>query len=1055
MSMIGKIKKLQNGSKEYAFPVTVSDAVYVDMQTNLTTKLNTFTPTGTYKLDTFEQIKWGIKNDGTDSVNTTKGINNAISWALSNGYNHVVLPQGIYAVKPDWQMKTAIYLPSGIWFEMEDNCIVQMDTNSNPNYNIFLIDNVENVKLSGGSIKGDKLTHEFSISISDWVRGGINEDGSFNNDSTKIRSSVVYRLDNPDLLASWRLWKFPSTSPLASATAFNFHQYKKDAGNIDYYVGNRTDGVLASSSSGGRGWLLNPADQCTEMVFVIDISSFSLSDSDITSLSTTLDSSYATHEGGLGIYIGGSRFIEVFGIDISNCTGDAILTGRPDSRGNASNYTNKEEGNFIWIHGCDIHNCRRQGISLCGENDIFVYDNLIHDIGYADDGITAGKANQTAPGYGIDIESMVNGSGTPYEDPYYNKFGPQVNYRIYIKNNIFYNNFAGNIVNCDGTAVIIESNTFRGGKVYMYPTQQWCRYIDNYFFPAATGWNSKYPTYTVGNVYKIGDKVASSTLNYPYIYTCTSASGVTSTTEPTWLESSNVTDSVGNVWSGAFIGTQLTAMGDAVVSGNYAEGSQIIFQQPAGGYMINNKIKNGSFNVSDASYYFGMPTVDVTNSKFTVPSWTGGNGAKVCFEQWFGKVPTGIDPEIIYYTVNVSGNTFQVSTTLGGTPVTLSDAGTSGFHIARYNYGRIIVDGLYAENDWNNKNAYTGNTVTLNMAGGSVSNVVCKNTPLTITGQGSNYVGRPVSVNGITVMEASVSISNCNVNNIKAIRVKNDVLGGGLSLGNTNTYGRSNVSNSYFQGYGVILNNVITKDCTFIGGSINSVDTAPLATVTESYLENVKILMHFLTSSIPTFFKNTFKNIIIDAPTATFIDNVDLTTTLNDQRSTTTPSRGYFPLGKVWYNSNPTAGGYLGWVCTTAGYANNTPWVASLALASGYQINSGGHVYQAQNNGKTSPTSPAFPTSSGGNVVDNVGINTTWTGNTSYTVGALVIPSTTNGYYYECKTAGSSGSTEPTWSTSNGNTQTDGTVTWYVRGFITWKEVGTIATWKPFGLIST
>jgi len=57
----------------------------------------------------------------------------------------------------------------------------------------------------------------------------------------------------------------------------------------------------------------------------------------------------------------------------------------------------------------------------------------------------------------------------------------------------------------------------------------------------------------------------------------------------------------------------------------------------------------------------------------------------------------------------------------------------------------------------------------------------------------------------------------------------------------------------------------------------------------------------------------------------------------------------------------------------------------------------------------------------------------TWVKNTAYTVGDLVKATTYNSHSYLCTVAGTShATTEPTWSTTNGATQTDGTVTWKV-----------------------
>lgn len=54
----------------------------------------------------------------------------------------------------------------------------------------------------------------------------------------------------------------------------------------------------------------------------------------------------------------------------------------------------------------------------------------------------------------------------------------------------------------------------------------------------------------------------------------------------------------------------------------------------------------------------------------------------------------------------------------------------------------------------------------------------------------------------------------------------------------------------------------------------------------------------------------------------------------------------------------------------------------------------------------------------------------TWAANTVYTPGARVVPTVDNGKFLECVTGGTSGESEPTWDTTQGNTTADGGVTW-------------------------
>lgn len=60
---------------------------------------------------------------------------------------------------------------------------------------------------------------------------------------------------------------------------------------------------------------------------------------------------------------------------------------------------------------------------------------------------------------------------------------------------------------------------------------------------------------------------------------------------------------------------------------------------------------------------------------------------------------------------------------------------------------------------------------------------------------------------------------------------------------------------------------------------------------------------------------------------------------------------------------------------------------------------------------------------------------TNWEASTAYTLGQFVVPTAglENGFRYECTTAGTSGGTEPTWKTTEGETNTDDTVVWTCR----------------------
>jgi hypothetical protein len=82
----------------------------------------------------------------------------------------------------------------------------------------------------------------------------------------------------------------------------------------------------------------------------------------------------------------------------------------------------------------------------------------------------------------------------------------------------------------------------------------------------------------------------------------------------------------------------------------------------------------------------------------------------------------------------------------------------------------------------------------------------------------------------------------------------------------------------------------------------------------------------------------------------------------------------------------------------------------------------------------------------------------TWIQNTTYAVGDVIKATTYNSHSYKCTTAGTShATTEPTWSTTNGATQSDGTVTWTVYDTKTYQvraPQGSTVPYVTFGLLT-
>jgi len=154
------------------------------------------------------------------------------------------------------------------------------------------------------------------------------------------------------------------------------------------------------------------------------------------------------------------------------------------------------------------------------------------------------------------------------------------------------------------------------------------------------------------------------------------------------------------------------------------------------------------------------------------------------------------------------------------------------------------------------------------------------------------------------------------------------------------------------------------------------------------------------------------------------------TTWLADTVNPSTVNRTYAYRMEVVRNSATRTYQIKSWIKTC-----DPPWSASTAYAINDLIRPTGnneYYYIATTAGTSGTTQPTWPAS--GTVTDGtvtwapVKIPPAWSASTAYAVNDLVRPTVNNGYYYTARTTGTSGTTQPTWPASG--TVTDGTVTW-------------------------
>jgi hypothetical protein len=111
------------------------------------------------KVHLIDLKRWGIHNDGTKPVETTKGINRALAWAHKSGITASTLPAGTYTIEKNGRIE----MVGNMLFELSDAVTIQKEPNGKEHYELLLIgygDN--NVTLRGGIYKGDKDKHDYT-----------------------------------------------------------------------------------------------------------------------------------------------------------------------------------------------------------------------------------------------------------------------------------------------------------------------------------------------------------------------------------------------------------------------------------------------------------------------------------------------------------------------------------------------------------------------------------------------------------------------------------------------------------------------------------------------------------------------------------------------------------------------------------------------------------------------------------------------------------------------------------------------------------------------------
>ena len=310
----------------------------------------------TYVIDL---AQFSISNNNTNANTTTKGINSALVYAKSKNYKKVQLPAGHYAI--DTSVKNPIVLTDGTktWThnrqgiamqsDMElilDGAILQIVPCEDPYYSILTISNCTNSKITGGTILGDRETHDYGLRINQ--NSDELESGSFD-------TTTGLPIDNPTQVRTKNF--IDNFKNEALPNEFYLSVLEKTTkntvdGGVRYIYCYDKDENYLGITIGGNGFI-------SKAILQPNTSKIKVSFKDEKRLDAiyyiTKRLVYFTYEFGSGIIIADSKDITLSNIIVKDCIGDCICTLAPPLKVVVSNLS---------INNCTLENSRRQGISV-------------------------------------------------------------------------------------------------------------------------------------------------------------------------------------------------------------------------------------------------------------------------------------------------------------------------------------------------------------------------------------------------------------------------------------------------------------------------------------------------------------------------------------------------------------------------------------------------------------------------------------------------------------------------------------------------------------------
>ncbi|TCN22205.1 parallel beta helix pectate lyase-like protein [Mesobacillus foraminis] len=400
-----------------------------------------------------ELARWGVYNDGTHPVETTRGINTALKWAKENGYKTFKVPDGTYLIAKGTQpgdSEARVNLVSEMDFLLSDKAVFQKETNHYEIYSVlYLGTGVKNVTIKGGTYRGDRDTHNYSIK-GDYT-GGTHEWGTGIN---------IVGAENVEI-QGLKLEKFTGdgiTINASTITGSAITELSVETGGLDDY-GNPipSNGKIRTNNRSVTNFDHSAYNIYRNIYFWLPQGITPNSKVDV--FYYRKDGTFIKSDKQIRYYSGESIIPD--GADYFRAVFEA-----PSTKGFVVNRMTVAISKNIIIKNNDIGHNRRQGISLVGSDGVQILENIIH------------HTNGTAPQSGIDIEpGFFPGRNTTIERNKFIENRIQIvmadGENVLIKGNYFEQTGQGN-VGVHGHAgfrgeIVISDNIFSGSGLTLHP----------------------------------------------------------------------------------------------------------------------------------------------------------------------------------------------------------------------------------------------------------------------------------------------------------------------------------------------------------------------------------------------------------------------------------------------------------------------------------------------------------------------------------------------------------------------------------------------------------